>query len=878
MTTTRLHVPGMRCGGCEAKVKRHLEALDAVRQAAPDRGEDRVDLTHEGALNDALGVLKELGYDAALYDPELHTPANAAEEPAVPEVQGAAEDDAEDNAGDDAAEPETTSADRARTALNEARVSIAIEGMSCASCVARVERALALVEGVEGATVNLLTKRADIEGPPAEAERFAAAIRDAGYGARVLSGPADVVTSDPEARDGRILQVAFALVVGVVAMLLSMPLMHAGHEADPLARLLLPVDAVLMQGLPALYAAPHDTLRVVLLVLSLAVIVGPGRAFFGPAWRLARHGGADMNTLVALGTGTAFLWSSVVTAAPIAVTAAGLSTGVWFEAVPWVIGLVLLGHVLEDRAKAKASAALRGLAALQPAEACVVREGSDLTIPIAEVSLDDLVRVRPGERVPVDGEIVEGEASIDESMLTGEPVPVERALGQSVVGGTLNVQGAIVVRPSALGDDTALARIVDLVERAQAAKPAVQRLADRIAERFVPAVIAIAALTFALWSLVPGGDVGLGLQAAMTVLIIACPCAMGLAVPTAVMVATGEAARAGLLIRSGVVLEQAHRVSVVAFDKTGTLSEGRPQVMLRAMTDERALSFSAALERSSEHPVARALVRAALEVGPVPTASDVVPQVGAGIEGVVEGLQVRVGRPDWAWRAEEDALAEGAVPEDAGLAAAASEADRAGRTLVGVAFDGVPVAVFGLADPIKAGAHAALRSLRRRGIRTMLLSGDRAAAVELVGGELSIDHVRAQLSPADKVEAIVAMQAKGEVVAMVGDGVNDAAALAAADVGIAMAGGTDIAIGASDVTATAGDPAAVPRLLALGSRTMGIIRQNLGWAFVYNVVGIPLAAGVLYPWTGWLLTPVFGSLAMALSSVSVVGNSLRVRR
>ena len=849
----------MRCGGCEAKVTRHLEELAEVQEARADRTEDRVDVVHEGGTEALLGVLTGLGYDAALYDEALHA-ADAPEAEAAhtaPPCVTTSSAASEAPEGAPASAPDTT-------------LTVAIEGMSCASCVARVERALEKIEGVGEVSVNLLTKRAEVQTHgDVSGERLAGAVRDAGYGARLIEGPTRE-EEDAPARDSRVAGVAFALTVGVVAMLLSMPLMHAGHDADPLARLLLPLDGALMEVLPALYAAPHGALRGALLVLSLVVLIGPGRAFFGPALRLARHGGADMNTLVALGTGAAFVWSTVVTLAPDAVVAAGLSTGVWFEAVPWVIGLVLLGHVLEDRAKARASAALRGLAALQPADALVIRGAEDVLIPIAEVTLQDQVRVRPGERVPVDGVLLEGAASIDESMLTGEPVPVDRGVGDAVVGGTLNVQGAMVLRPTALGGDTALARMVELVERAQAAKPEVQRLADRIAERFVPAVIVIAALTLLVWSLAPGGDAALGLQAAMTVLIIACPCAMGLAVPTAVMVATGEAARAGLLVRSGAVLERAHRVTVVAFDKTGTLTEGRPQVKLRAALDPRALAYAAAVERASEHPLARAIARAAFEEGNVPSAREVSPTVGAGIEGLVEGVAVRVGKPTWAW--------EGAEAPAGALADAAREADRAGHTLVGVAFDGAPVAVFGLADPLKAGAHHALRALRARGVRTVLLSGDRRAAVDLAAGELGIDQTRAEVSPAEKVEEIVALQARGEVVAMVGDGVNDAAALAAADVGVAMAGGTDIAIGASDVTATAGDPAALPRLLALGQRTMRIIRQNLAWAFIYNVVGIPLAAGVLYPWTGWLLTPVFGSLAMALSSVSVVTNALRVRR
>ena len=862
-TPFEFHVPGMNCGGCERKVTAALLEIGGVANVVADRTIDRVRADAPSDSGAALiAALGALGYTATLADaPATLDERSAGDAPAVaPAVAG---------------EPPTASTGgRAFT----------VEGMTCASCVARVEQAIAGVPGVERASVNLVTATAHVWGGDATADAVTAAITRAGYRSVALTEARDpFAVRDEVASTHWTPRIAFSLAVGVAAMVISMPLMHgdAAHAADPLMRLMHPVDLALGALWPGLYTASAATLRWALLAMTAPVLFWAGRHFFVRAWTIARHGGADMNTLIALGTGAAFGWSAAVTLAPDAIANAGLPRSVWFETVPWVIGLVMLGNAFEERAKRKTTHALRALAALRPSTARVLRDGDESDIPIDTVRSTDRVRVRPGERVPVDGLIVDGTSAIDESMLTGESMPVLKRIGDAVLGGTQNTSGALLVAPTTLGRASSLARILQIVEDAQAAKPEVQRVADRVAAVFVPVVVAIAVLAAAGWWLFgPEPAAAYALQALLTVLIIACPCAMGLAVPTAVMVATGNAARAGLLIRSGATLEVGHRIDTVVFDKTGTLTEGRPSVTGATWLRDDALALAAAVERGSEHPFADAILRHAEANGAARVeALAIEAHVGRGVQGRVGSQTVRVGVPAWVVGASTDALPPdvlATLPPD--ICERVLDDAESGQTTLLVAIDGDVAGALTMTDAAKPTAGAAIAALRAQGIHTVLLSGDREETAVAMGATLGVDEVYGGMRPDEKVAVITRLQASGRVVAMVGDGINDAGALAAANIGIAMAGGTDIAMGAADVTITSSDPAAVAEVLALSRQTMRVIRQNLGWAFGYNILGIPIAAGALFPFFGILLSPVFASVAMALSSVSVVTNSLRLSR
>ncbi len=747
------------------------------------------------------------------------------------------------------------------------RTTLDVTGMHCASCVSRVEKALEAVPGVESARVDLMAKRARVawaeHGEPHEhpgPDALVTAVRAAGYDAHVRDGAEHHSMAAPsrdvsEAQLGA--RFAYSFTAAWIAMALSMPLMHHGS------------------ALPGLDRLSHDALRWLLFAITLPVILWSGRHFFERTGRGLRHGNLDMDSLVALGTGTAFAASTVVTIAPDRVQALGLPTDVWYEAVPWVVSLVTLGRLLEERAKRTAGEAVRTLAESAPREARVLRDGREVDVPVADVREGDLVVLRPGEKVPVDGVVEKGDTSVDESLLTGESVPVEKHAGDRVAGGTVNGAGGITFRATAVGQHTAVARIVALLEEAMAAKPAVQRLVDRVAAVFVPAVIGVAVAALIGWVLA-GQGLAFGLHAFVTVLIIACPCAMGLAVPAAIAVATGRAAKSGILVRNAAVLETGPRVDTVVLDKTGTLTRGRPEVTHVTMAPDAGLSelevltYAAALERRSEHPLAGAIVRHAETKGArAVEAETAFASAGAGMLGRVEGRKVRVGTA--AFLASQQA-------DPAALADAVAAMERDAATPVLVAVDGRAVAALGVRDPLRPDARDAVAALKRLGLRVILLSGDRRGTTEAVAREAGIDEVIAEATPQDKIAKVRALREAGAVVAMAGDGVNDAAALAAADLSLAMGSGTDVALEAADVALAGGKLASIPAVLRLARSARRIIRQNLVWAFGYNVIGIPLAAGVFFPWTGWLLSPVFASAAMALSSVSVVGNSLRLRR
>ena len=615
----------------------------------------------------------------------------------------------------------------------------------------------------------------------------------------------------------------------------------------------------------------HSVSWMIQFVLTTLVLAGPGRRFFRAGVPGLMRGAPDMNALVALGAGAAWAYSTVALFLP------GLfpegTRAVYFEAAAVICTLILLGRWLEARAKGKAGAAIEALIGLAPKEARVERDGALIEIPISEVRLGDLVHVRPGERIAVDGTVQTGRSYVDESMLTGEPLPVEKEGGASVVAGTVNGAGALVFEATAVGADTVLSQIVRMVEEAQGAKLPIQALVDRVTGVFVPVVIALAILAAAVWLMIgPSPSAPFALVVAVSVLIIACPCAMGLATPMSILVGTGRAAELGVLFRKGDALQALSGVRVVAFDKTGTLTEGRPTVVhldVHGATEAEVLGWAAAVEQRSEHPLARAIVAVAEARGVSPLdATGFAAHAGMGAEAEVDGLRVRVGAARYL---EQEGL------EPGPLGAAARAIAGRGETPVFVAMDDQVVAVMGLSDPLKPGAADAVRTLRDMGLKTALLTGDTATTAEAIGGRLGIDILHAGLLPGGKVAALEAIRAEHGAVAFVGDGINDAPALATADAGLAVGHGTDVAIEAADAVLVTGDPRAVATAMTMSRGTMRNIRQNLFWAFAYNAALIPVAAGVLYPVWGILLSPVFAAGAMALSSVFVVTNALRLR-
>ncbi|HEV2357777.1 MAG TPA: heavy metal translocating P-type ATPase [bacterium] len=737
-------------------------------------------------------------------------------------------------------------------------VDLPIEGMTCASCVRRVEKSLLKVDGVGAATVNLAAAKARVAFDPgvATVDALRAAVERAGYGVAPAPGGAPVEGAPPEggepALDRGLDDLRRKWVTSLVLGAAMMALMYLPLRLDP-----------------TLWAP-------VLLIAASVVQFWAGGVFYSAAWAAGRHGGATMDTLVAVGTGAAYGYSAFITLWPSLARRWGAPFHLYYDSAVIIIALILLGRWLERRAMRQMSAAIRALAALQPRTARVIRDGAERDIPVESVQVGDHVRVRPGEKVPVDGIVLEGEAAVDESMLTGESLPVGKAPGATVIGATLNRSGSLVFRAMKVGRDTTLAQIVRLVEEAQASKAPVQRLADAIAAVFVPAVLVVTLLTFAGWLLLgPEPRFIHALTAAIAVLIIACPCALGLATPTAIMVGTGKAAGLGILIRGGEALEQARRVTGIVLDKTGTLTLGRPEVVhvLTAgdVGEGDLLRYAAAAERGSEHPLGEAILARARALGlELPPAEQFRSVAGKGITAVVDGRRLALGN-----RALMEEL--GAALD--GLAERAGAMARAGATPMFVALDGRGAGLIAVADRIRPDARDAVAQLRALGLDVWMLTGDHRLAAEALAADAGIppDRVLAEVAPRQKAEQVKTLQAAGQVVAMVGDGINDAPALAQADLGIAIGTGTDVAMAASDVTLVGGDLRNIVAAIALSRKTVGVIKEGLFWAFAYNVVLIPVAMGALYPFFHVLLSPVLAAAAMAMSSVSVVTNALRLR-
>jgi len=737
--------------------------------------------------------------------------------------------------------------------MTVAKATIPVSGMTCAACEARVQRTLQKTPGVESASVNLMMANATVtyDSSATAPEQLVEAIRATGYGAE-LPTPDRSALDEQTARDAttaaefRELRtkaiVSFA--IGAAAMAV-MPWMH--HIA---------------------------WLPWALLLVTAAVMATAGRHFYVRAWKAIRHGAADMNTLVALGTGAAFVYSAIATMAPTFFTSRGVAADAYYEAVLLIIAFILTGNAFEARAKRNTAQALRALVQLQPKTARVVRDGVDVDVPIEQVRAGDVVRVRPGERVPVDGTVRDGESAVDESMLTGESLPVAKKAGDRVFGATINRTGSFALTATELGEASLLARIVRLMRDAQGSRAPIQALADKIAAVFVPVVVAIALLTFAAWA-VFATEAALvrGFAAAVTVLIIACPCAMGLAVPTAVMVATGKGAELGVLIKGGEALQRLRDVSVVVLDKTGTVTEGKPTVtdlhVVPGADEKDVLRVVASIESRSEHPLAESIVTYArgrgLRLALVQSFESV---TGRGVIGVVDGAAIAVGNA---------ALMADYAVDVTPIATDAARVSALGRTPMFVARDGALAAMLAVADPIKATSREAIARMRALGLDVVMLTGDSERTAAAIANEAGISRVVAGVLPDGKVAEIKRLQSTGAVVAMVGDGINDAPALAQADIGMAVGTGADIAAEAADVVLMRGDLRTAVQAIDLSRRTMRTMKQNLFWAFVYNVVGIPVAAGILYPTLGLLLSPVLASAAMAFSSVSVVTNSLRLR-
>ena len=809
-----LPIEGMTCASCVGRVERALKAVPGVQSASVNLATERASLQLAADAQasvvggDAIAAIAKAGY-------------------AVPTQQ----------------------------------IELAVEGMTCASCVGRVERALNAVPGVQGATVNLATERASINASGGVAlPALLAAVAKAGYEAKPVQDATAAADQQTERQQHELQALKRDLIIATALALPVFVLEMGGH--------LIPgFHHWVSQWLPQ---QASWLLQFVLTTLALA---GPGRRFFAKGIPALLRAAPDMNSLVAVGTSAAYLYSVVATFAPSWLPAG--TVNVYFEAAAVIIALILLGRFMEAKAKGNTSAAIKRLVQLQAKTALVQRNGQWEEVAIAEVRQGDAVQVRPGERIPVDGVVTAGNSFVDESMISGEPVPVRKEVGAEVVGGTVNQKGALTLEATQVGAGTVLAQIIRMVEQAQGGKLPIQAVVDKVTMWFVPAVMIAAALTFAVWLLVgPAPALSFALVNAVAVLIIACPCAMGLATPTSIMVATGRAAQLGVLLRKGEALQLLKDAKVVAVDKTGTLTEGKPALtdLVLAPGFERAavLSVVAAVESQSEHPIAQAIVQAAKAEGlQMPQLAGFESVTGFGVRAEVGGARVEVGADRMMAQLGADVSV---------FAQDAARLGSEGKTPLYAAINGQLAAMIAVADPIKRTTQAAIDSLHAMGLKVAMITGDNRRTGEAIARQLGIDEVVAEVLPDGKVDAVKRLRAEHGALAYVGDGINDAPALAEADVGVAIGTGTDIAIESADVVLMGGDMRGVVTAIGLSRATMRNIHQNLFWAFAYNVALIPVAAGLLYPFYGTLLSPVFAAGAMAMSSVFVLGNALRLKR
>jgi Cu+-exporting ATPase len=807
-----LPVTGMSCASCVARIEKGLSKMKGIAEAKVNFATEKATITFDPSqvrMGDFVATVKDLGYEAGVE-----------------------------------------------------KVTLPIRGMSCASCVKKVEKALAGLEGVVQANVNFATERASIQYIPGvvSPEDFRRAVRDAGYEALDVGAveKEEVVDREKAAREAEYRKLKKKFLTGVI---LVIPIFLLAYWKT--------------LGLSSLYNLDRELSFYLQFLFQTPVQFWVGWQFYSGAWKTARHKSADMNTLIAVGTSAAYLYSVLATFSPGLFAAQGLGAEVYFDTAGAIIVLILLGRVLEARAKGQTSEAIKKLIGLQAKTARVIRDGRERDIPVKEVALGDVVVVRPGEKVPVDGAVQEGHSSIDESMVTGESIPVEKRPGDEVIGATINKTGTFKFKATKVGKDTMLAQIIKMVEEAQGSKPPIARLADVIASYFVPAVIGIALITFLVWYLLgPAPALTYAVLNFVAVLIIACPCALGLATPTSIMVGTGKGAESGVLIRGGEALETAHKLTTVVMDKTGTLTKGQPSVTDIIETDGykkgEILRYAASAEKGSEHPLGEAIVNEAQEENiPLIDPKNFSAIAGHGIEATIDGKSLLMGnaklmRDRGTWIREAEKLA--------------GELSNQGKTPMFVAIDQKMVGIIAVADTLKENSKEAVDALHRMGVEVAMITGDNRRTAEAIARQIGIDRVLAEVLPEGKAEEVRKLQAEGKKVAMVGDGINDAPALAQADVGIAIGTGTDVAMESSDITLISGDLRGIVTAIALSRATIRNIRQNLFWAFAYNSILIPVAAGVLFPFFGILLNPIFAAAAMGLSSVTVVSNALRLRR